>query len=177
MPAGRLAVTIVTVCRAATVAMLLLGAVGCQQSQSTVSGIATLDGKPLAIQSDERGTVVFQPASGQGSPATGLLDSTGRFKLAAGSSLSIAPGKYHVAISVVRMAPGIEGAEQGALQITPAKYSSASTSGMSAEVLPSPNEFTFDMKSTADQSAATVEGSESTANSSGAEQARTPSDK
>lgn len=177
MPAGRLAVTNVTVCCAAAVAMLLLGTVGCQQSQSTVSGIATLDGKPLVIQSDERGTVVFQPVSGQGSTASALLDSRGHFKLAIGSSSSIPPGKYCVAISVVRSMPRTEGVEQGAERITPEMYSSGSTSGLDAEVLPSPNEFVFDMKSTADQSAATVEGSESTANSSGAEQARTPSDK
>jgi hypothetical protein len=155
---------------------LLVVFAGCQQSPATVSGTATLDGKPIAIKSGERGTVVFQPVSGQGSTATGLLDSTGHFKLATGGSSSIAPGKYQVAISMVRMAPSAEGAEPGATQVTPAKYSSPSTSGLDAEVLPTANEFTFDLKSVAEEDAATTDG-QLPANSPGTEQPHGSGDK
>ena len=131
--------------------LLLVVAVGCQQNSATVTGIVRLDGKPLAIGSDERGTIVFQPASGQGPTATGVLDTGGHFKLATGASSEIPPGKYQVAISVTQLTPMVEGAEQGAKRITPAKYASPATSGFAVEVVPSVNEFKFDLVSSADE--------------------------
>lgn len=128
----------------ASFACLLL-AVGCQPKPSTVTGVVTLDGKPAPVGSDSRGTVVFQPAGGQGSMATGVLDSKGHFALATGASPIVSPGKYQVAISVVELLPRTEQAERGGKRLTPAKYSSAIDSGLQAEVVPGPNEFKFDL--------------------------------
>jgi hypothetical protein len=150
-------------CLAASLALIM--AVGCQQNSATVAGIVRLDGKPLAIGSDERGTIVFQPASGQGPTATGVLDPGGHFKLSSGASSEIQLGKYQVGISVSQLTPVVEGAEQGAKRITPAKYASPGTSGFSAEVVPSVNEFKFDLVSSVDDVAPNADG---TAPTSGA---------
>jgi hypothetical protein len=163
--------------RLGTLCVLLVGSSGCQQSPATVSGSVTLDGMPLAISPDSRGTIAFQPVSGQGSTATGLLDSSGHFRLATGSSLEIAPGKYQVAISVVQLLPKSEGTEQGAKSITPAKYGSGGTSGLQVDVLPTANEFKFDMFSGADQAVETTEPATSHADSADGAPAPTPNDK
>jgi hypothetical protein len=143
--------------RLGTVGVLLLGLSGCQQTPATVSGSVTFDGKPLSIAADSRGTVVFQPVSGQGTTPSGLLDSTGHYRLATGGSSEISPGEYNVAISVAQLLPPAEGAEQGAKRITPAKYASAGESGLKAKVLPGENRLSFDLASNADDHSSTSE--------------------
>lgn len=81
--------------------------------------------------------------------ATGLIDSSGRFNLATGGSARVAPGKYQVAISVVRLLPRTEDVEQGTELITPAKYASLHESGLHADVTPGENRFSFDLNSSA----------------------------
>jgi hypothetical protein len=120
-----------------------------------------MDGKPLAITSDSRGTVVFQPDGGQGTVSTGMLDSAGHFKLSTGSSAQVAPGKYLIAISVVELVPAKEGVESGGKRVTQARYASANNSGLEATVAEGPNEFTFDLSS--DQNAGAPPGSAATA--------------
>ncbi len=120
---------------------------GCRQPTSTVSGVVTIDGKPMTLASDTRGTIVFQPTGGQGATATGLLDATGHFKLATGSQSDIAPGKYQVAISVIQLLPPTEDSEQAGKRVTPAKYSSAIDSGLQANVVPGENQLKFDLSS------------------------------
>src|SRR5262245_32564979 len=137
--------------RLITICVMCVTAIGCQEQPTTVSGKVTLDGKPLAIGPDARGTVIFQPAGGQGSMATGLLDPTGHFELATGASTEIAPGKYQVAVSVARLLPPSEQAEQSAERITPARYASASDSGLAADVTPGENRVSFDLASGADE--------------------------
>src|SRR6476659_9908330 len=102
--------------------VLLLVLIGCREQPTTVSGVVTLDGRPLKVSSNARGTVVFQPDGGHGTMATGLLDSTGHFKLATGSSSDVARGKYYVTVSVSELLPKADGEEQGATLVTPAKY-------------------------------------------------------
>src|SRR5262245_59216763 len=136
--------------RLITICVMCVTAIGCQEQPTTVTGKVTLDGKPLAIGSDARGTVIFQPAGGQGSMATGLLDPTGHFQLATGASTEIAPGKYQVAVSVARLLPPSEQAEQGAERVTPARYASTSDSGLAAEVAPGENRVSFDLVSSTD---------------------------
>jgi hypothetical protein len=156
----------------------LLTTVGCQQSSSTVSGTVTLDGKPLSIASNSRGTIVLQPTNGQGTTASGILDSNGHFTLASGASADIATGKYQAAVSVVQLLPKSEGTEQGAKLITPAKYASANTSGFVADVLSGANEFRFDMSSNVgagDGESATDASASS--NSGNIGRAQSPSDK
>jgi hypothetical protein len=129
---------------------LLLVVGGCQQRLTTASGTVTLDGRPLAVPSDARGTVVFQPDGGRGTMAVGLLDSAGHFDLATGSSKEVAPGRYYVTVSVVQLLPNSGETEQGTQIITPAKYASASESGLQADVMPGTNQFSFDLVSSAD---------------------------
>ena len=135
---------------AARCLLLLLVVPGCRQSPTTVSGTVALDGKPLSVASDARGTVIFQPVGGQGTTLTGLVDSTGRFRLATGASSEIAPGRYDVAISVVQLLPKTEQAPRGAQLITPARYASAKESGLGAEVAPGENRLRFNLSSTID---------------------------
>jgi hypothetical protein len=131
--------------------VMLLFAEGCHQNPTTVSGTVTLDGRPMSIASDARGTVVFQPVGGQGTMLTSLLDPSGHFKLATGASSNVAPGKYQVAISVVELLPKSEKVEQGARLITPAKYASTSNSGLEADVVPGENRLSFKLDSKADE--------------------------
>jgi hypothetical protein len=130
--------------------LLLLVVDGCQERPTTVSGAITLDGRPLAVPSDARGTVIFQPDGGRGTMATGLLDPTGHFHLATGSLPEVAQGKYYVTVSVSQLLPKAENEEQDAKLITPVKYSSARESGLAANVKPGENQLTFDLKSSVD---------------------------
>jgi hypothetical protein len=129
--------------------LLLFVLDGCQQRPTTVTGAITLDGRPLTIPSDARGTVIFQPDGGHGTMATGLLDSTGHFHLATGSSPEVAPGKYYVTVSVSQLLPKIANEEQGAKLITPEKYSSPRDSGLAADVKPGENQINLDLISNA----------------------------
>lgn len=140
-----------------TVACLLLVLVeGCQQRPTTVSGTITLDGKPLSVASDSRGTIVFNPDGGHGTVATGLLDSTGHFELATGSSNVVAPGAYYVTVSVAQLLPKSEQGEQGSQLITPAKYASARESGLVAKVEPGENHLSFNLQSEVAESNSTA---------------------
>ena len=87
--------------------------------------------------------------------ATGLLDPTGHFQLATGASMDIAPGKYQVAVSVARLLPASEQSERSAERVTPAKYASASESGLATEVAPGENRVSFDLVSSADDERST----------------------
>ncbi len=127
---------------------LLVMFVGCRPRLTTVSGTVTLDSKPLAISRDTQGTIIFEPDGGQGTVATGLLDSSGHFNLGVGGSFEIPTGKYFVAISISRLLPKTDqGENQDAEFIVPRKYASTTESGLRAEVLRGENNFTFDLKS------------------------------
>lgn len=131
----------------ASVVVVILVCVGCRPTTSQVSGVVTIDGKSLTLGSDTRGTVVFQPAGGQGTTATGLLDAKGHFDLATGGMSQIRPGNYQVAVSIVRLLPATEGSEQGGQRVTAARYASTIDSGLQANVVPGENKFTFDLTS------------------------------
>ena len=128
----------------------LVLALGCQGEPTTVSGLVTLDGQPLAIREGMRGTVVFQPTSGDGRILNGIIDAAGRFELAEGSNCFVTPSVYWVTVSAVElMPPGDEGPRTGK-RITPAKYASATDSGFRIEVVPGPNEVNLALKSDAE---------------------------
>ncbi|MGD9634096.1 MAG: hypothetical protein AB7G28_13360 [Pirellulales bacterium] len=135
------------ICSAVAAVCLAVVCAGCGPTTSTVNGRVTMDGKPLAISDDARGTIVFHPAGGQGATATGLLDRTGNFHLGIGASSNIVPGRYQVAISIVELVPATDGSEPRGKRVTPAKYSSAIDSGLQADVALGENDFTFDMSS------------------------------
>jgi hypothetical protein len=138
-------------CRLIASCFLLFITQGCQQHPTTVSGRVTLDGRPLAVPSDSRGTIVFHPEGGSGTISSGLLDSTGQFRLATGSSRDIAPGKYSVTVAVSQALPKSENEEQGARLISPAKYASARDSDLEASVERGRNNFSFDLSSRTDE--------------------------
>jgi hypothetical protein len=125
----------------------LMFAGGCEHQATTVTGAITVDRALPNLTPDTRGTISFQPASGQGINATGLLNQAGEYQLSAGRSWEIEPGKYQVAISIVKLLPKSDVGERGAKQIIAAKYDSAKTSGLVAEVHPGPNVFNFDVSS------------------------------
>jgi hypothetical protein len=130
------------------VACLLSITVGCRERPTTVAGVVTLDGKPLTISRDTRGTVIFEPDGGHGTMATGLLDPSGHFNLSVGSSFVVPPGKYQVAISVSRELPKSDQGEAPAAEfIVPHRYASTRESGLRAEVVPGENNLQFDVTS------------------------------
>jgi len=154
--------------RAIAICLALIACTGCRERPTTVSGSVTLDGQPLSIGNDARGTVVFHPVGGQGTTSTAVLDSSGHFRLATGASSVIAPGKYQVAVSVVRLLPKSENAEQGAERITPPKFATAAESGIKANVTPGENNLHFDLESPPHDDA-TETATEATTRSDGSE--------
>jgi hypothetical protein len=126
--------------------------VGCGPSQppmATVTGVVTMSGKPV-----EGAGVLIEPEAG-GPPATATTDASGKFSV---SSL-IGPSK--VAISKVKSQRGeigsLKGDEEGVVLsgdtmtgktefITPPKYASPMTSGLTIDVQKGMDEVTFDLK-------------------------------
>jgi hypothetical protein len=102
-----------------------------------VNGIVTLDGKPLPAA-----VVEFEQPKGM-NMATGLTGEDGRFtlmtyKIGAGATL----GEHRVQVSCREdPAPG------KTKWISPKGYASFDTSGLSAEVMPKQNTFTFELAS------------------------------
>jgi hypothetical protein len=122
------------------VVVLLLACAGCRQEPTTVSGLVTLDGRPLAMRDGMRGTVVFRPANGEGAILSGLIDSNGKYQLAMGSTKSVASGNYLVSVSAVEVVPPSEGQQEpSGKQITPPRYASPIDSGLRCEIVPGPN--------------------------------------
>ena len=116
---------------------------GCGSDAATVSGKVTLDGKPLA-----KGNIAFY-SGGSAALATGSINSSGNYTLQTGTDKGLTPGNYQVTVvanDVVE--PAQEFASPIPKLITPAKYSSVSTSGLTAEVKPGSNTFNFDLVST-----------------------------
>jgi hypothetical protein len=119
---------------------------GCRQQPTTVTGLVTLNGKPVEVGQGMRGTVVFEPQSDSGSTFNGNIDSTGRFELAAGSSREVVPGVYRVSVSAIQiLPPDADHPEQRGERITPAKYASAADSGISIEIKPGANDVNVTM--------------------------------
>lgn len=110
----------------------------------TVSGIVSLDDKPLANAS-----VTFVPmagGSGQEVAAGGMTDSTGKYVLRTeGDSSGVRPGRYKVIISSIVMPDGsvrqidadnspMSLMTQGGKEVVPAKYSDLIGSTLSSNV-------------------------------------------
>lgn len=124
----------------------LVGAcVGCGPDRpvlASVQGTVTLDGKPLA-----GAAVMLMPEAG-GRPARGTTDEQGHFELTTferGDGAIV--GEQRVSVSLVRT-PGIQPGEDGLSPlnidpsklkeewVTPQRYASPQTSGLTAEVAP-----------------------------------------
>jgi hypothetical protein len=132
----------------ASVCALCLALSGCGNGLAQVSGLVTLDGEPLHGGDNVRATVIFQPASGKGSPAVGILDENGEYRLSTGSQDGIEPGEYVVTCSAAELVPPKNpGGTPGGRRLTDAKYNSAKTSGLSFTVLPGKNNFDIPLES------------------------------
>jgi hypothetical protein len=118
--------------------------VGCGGSGATVSGIVTLDGKPVEGSRELYGTVNFYRADGSGSPATAMIRESGAYSLVTGGKKGLEPGSYKVAITLKKIIPPAEpGGDTGNKRIGPAKYGQPTESGLTAEVKPGKNTFDF----------------------------------
>jgi hypothetical protein len=126
----------------------VLASLGCREQPTTVEGVVTLDGQPLAIEKGMRGSVVFQPAASEGATLTGLIDAKGHYELASGGSVVVPPRAYWVTVSAMELVPASEDQPQSSGRlITPAKYASATDSGFRIEVQPGPNKVDLAMTS------------------------------
>jgi hypothetical protein len=108
---------------------------GCKKSNqldvAPVTGIVTLDGKPVS-----GGVVVFQPARGRG--ATGIISSDGKYFMRTYREADGAiVGLNKIAVSSSGKMPTIEEQEAGTVNIKqnlPGIYTSPETSGLSFSV-------------------------------------------
>ena len=111
-----------------------------------VSGTVTLDGKPV-----DGAAVVFVPVAG-GPVASGTTEAGGKFRLMTINDAGAVPGEHHVTVTKQTMhgitADGMPG--PGGIRIewhVPERYSKPKTSGLTAAVSRSQNEFEFDLSS------------------------------
>lgn len=127
---------------------LCLAMSGCGNGLAQVSGLVTLDGKPLGSGDNVRTTVIFQPVASTGTKAAAIVDENGRYQLSTGSQEGIPPGEYIVTCTSAQVIPPKDpwGTPSGK-QITSTKYSSAATSRMSFTVQAGSNEYDIPLKS------------------------------
>jgi hypothetical protein len=85
--------------RLATLALLLAGC-GRTSQFSTVEGVATLDGKPLASA-----TVYLVPADTVGLSAAGMTGEDGSFRMATRDHRGVTPGNYKIVVVFATPAP------------------------------------------------------------------------
>ncbi len=123
-------------CYLAIAAITLVGSLGCGRSELPlrvkVTGIVTLDGKPLPL-----GRVQFVPDRSKGNAgpiAVGIIDETGRYQLSTdrrndnhdGAVL----GFHRVCVEAIPQPKGVTDFPS----LIPAKYNNPSTSGLTAEI-------------------------------------------
>lgn len=111
-----------------------------------VTGMVTLDGKPLA-----GATIVFTPQKGRS--ASGVTDGQGRYSLSTSAQDDGAPpGVYRVTITADSQDPAKPNEAQskrGAAgkPAIPARYSNPATTGLTTEIRPGANVFDFELTS------------------------------
>jgi hypothetical protein len=149
-PGGtRFAVSCAVLCTA-----WLLACPGCWQSKSVpetirVHGKVTYQGKPVTT-----GRIVFQPVGvaqrGLLRPATGVLQPDGSYELSTfAQGDGAVPGRFGVGIVSTEGGPTPENMGAPVIWLVPRKYSSHTSSGLTAAIpadAPGPLEFTFDLK-------------------------------
>lgn len=117
--------------------------VGCGGKPATVTGVVSMDGKPL-----ERGTVGFMPTQG-GMLAAGIIQPNGSYQLKTNRDAGLDVGEYQVTVS--SREPGKEDPNGGPPMpgpyITPRRYARASTSGLKYQVTKGSNEIDIDLSS------------------------------
>jgi hypothetical protein len=102
-----------------------------------VSGVVTLDGKPLP-----RVAVWFEQAKGM-NHGIGTTDEAGRFEIATHKlGKGVIPGQHRVLVHA-----GVSESPSKMTWMAPKIYASFDTSGLSVEVTPKQKVFTFDLSS------------------------------
>lgn len=137
--------------QAAAVGFLVVGSLlltGCGNELAQVSGVVTMDGEPLRGGDRIHATVYFQPASGEGTSAAGVIDENGEYQLSTGSQRGIPPGEYVVTFSATEMIPPQDGGSTySGRRISDPKYASVKTSGIRFEVEEGNNQFDIPIES------------------------------
>ncbi len=132
-----------------TSALLLLGIVGCGgptgPELTPITGVVTFEGKPVGP-----GTVAFVPTDGTGNPASGTIESSGRFKMSVYKpGDGVLPGTYKVSVTVIK--EPAHGDDKGNLfpptYLSPERYMNPDTSGFNVTVEKrKPQDLKFDLK-------------------------------
>jgi hypothetical protein len=124
----------------------LLAFAGCGGTyNSSVTGMVTLDGKAVP-----RGTVSFQ-SKGGGPAAYAVIAEDGSYSLQTGRESGLPAGDYYVTVTA-NEAPAMTQTATGGppppgKPITPARYRSRETSGLSFVVEPGGNEINLELSS------------------------------
>ena len=129
------------------VVALAVAAGGCGSNLAEVTGVVTVDGMPLRGGNDVRATVIFQPSTGAGRVAVGLVDAEGQYRLSSGSEEGVEPGEYVVTCSATQLVPSRDGGAAGGRRLTDPSYANSKTSGFKFTVAPGKNEFDLALNS------------------------------
>lgn len=125
----------------AILCMLLLSA-GCGRSlESSVSGVATFDGKPLP-----RGSVSFFPTE-HGAAAAGTIQSDGTYEIRTGRGKGLAAGDYLVTVIAREpLTAELAAAMKLPKPITPTRYQEVKTTDLRCAVKPGANRIDLELK-------------------------------
>ncbi len=128
-------------------AVLFSTIAGCGGLESSVSGIVTLDGKPLEL-GEGTGTVSFHPQAG-GSVAQARIGPGGRYELKTGSTKGLPAGEYIVTVVATGPKPKTP---PGATPIpgpllTPTSYGTKNISDLRFTIHPGENEINIALSS------------------------------
>ncbi len=114
--------------------MLLVGALGCGGGLVPVTGVVTLDGRPV-----EGAMVLFVPEDHRGQPAQGVTAADGTFSLSTGMEPGAAPGDYKVLVTKTSgtLPPGADPSSSGSLKsLLPTVYGDAQSTPFHQQVPP-----------------------------------------
>jgi len=117
--------------------------VGCGGKPARVSGIVTVDGKPL-----EQGTVAFSPASG-GMRATGIIQGDGSYEIRTNRESGLDIGEYAVAVSSRELLfhGGPDQPPMPGKYLAPKRYGKTQTSGLRFSVKKGSNSINIELSS------------------------------
>lgn len=124
--------------------VLALIAAGCGNKKPVVSGVVTLDGKPL-----DNGTVQFFPMKGDGQTSAALLGKDGRYRMEA------SPTKMKVVIRASKVVgqrkeyPDMPDSPTLDIlaEVLPARYSDMNKMELTADIAPGDNKVDFELQS------------------------------
>lgn len=123
---------------------------GCNGNWSSVWGVVSLDGSPLAASETMQVTLLFNPESAAGVPAAAIVGADGGYTVSTGSRGGLAPGAYVVTVSAMelRFLNGPDNPPDRRL-VTPAAYAQPKQSGLRYEISPGRNRIDIDLRSDA----------------------------